>query len=178
MKFHDTPDQVYRCARAATNEKVAIFNIHVANENMCKAAVAGMNDEAIAKQIRMPLLIGVTELTSNDSKDLEILGSRWSYNVSILKKAELAIIYGLDGVVCPAKMAGGLEALFGKSLVYVTPGINMGDVFNKGQKQLYEPSNAVQDCSNSILVIGSAITKAENMEAQAYRALQEMAEYV
>ncbi|MGM5488320.1 MAG: orotidine 5'-phosphate decarboxylase / HUMPS family protein, partial [Nanobdellota archaeon] len=81
---------------------------------------------------------------------------------------------GLDGIVCPASMAGGLEKRFGHELLYVNPGIKMGGIANKGQKQLYEPADAVRDCSNSILIIGTAITKADSMEAQAERALEQM----
>ena len=44
----------------------------------------------------------------------------------------------------------------------VTPGIKYAGVFRQGQKQLYTPDRAVQDCNNSILVIGGAIAKAGN----------------
>ena len=54
----------------------------------------------------------------------------------------------------------------------------MGDISNIGQKELYEPSDAVRDCSNSILIVGSAVTKAPNMEEQAHRVLREMAPYM
>lgn len=177
LKFHDTPDQVEKASRSATTPGVYMFNIHVANENMCKAAVYGAQDQALKLGIKKPLVIGVTELTSNDDKDLEILGSKLSYKESVLNKTNLAQKYGLDGIVCPAKIAGGLEMKF-NGLLYVTPGLKMGEIANKRQKQLYEPSNAVKDCKNSILIIGSAITKAPDMEAQAYRALQEMVPYM
>jgi len=178
LKGHDTPDQIKKYAMAATVPGVYMFNIHVGNENMTRAAVEGAYEQSQKLGIKRPLVIGVTELTSLDDIDLEILGNRFSYDESVLNKTELAIKYGLDGIVCPAKKAGGLEQKFGDKLLYVTPGVKMGDIANVGQKQLYEPSDAVKDCSNSILIIGSAITKAPNMEQQAYRALQEMAPYM
>lgn len=178
LKGHDTPDQIKKYAMAATVPGVYMFNIHVGNENMTRAAVEGAYEKSEKLGIKRPLVIGVTELTSLDDGDLRKLGNRFSYDESVLNKAELAIEYGLDGIVCPAKKAGGLEQKFGDKLLYVTPAIKMGDVANTGQKQLYEPSDAVRDCSNSILIIGSAITKANNMEKQAYRALHEMAPYM
>ncbi len=48
----------------------------------------------------------------------------------------------------------------------------------EGQKQLYTPDLAVQDCSNSILVIGGAITKAEDKRGTAYEILQAMAKHL
>ena len=178
LKGHDTPDQIKKYAMAATVPGVYMFNIHIGNENMTRAAVEGAYEQSEKSGVKRPLVIGVTELTSLDNRDLEILGSRFSYDKSVLNKAELAIKYGLDGIVCPAKKAGGLEQRFGDKLLYVTPGLKMGDIVNVGQKQLYEPSDAVKDCSNSILIIGSAVTKAPDMEAQAYRALQEMTPYM
>lgn len=178
LKGHDTLDQIKKYAMAATVPGVHMFNIHVGNEDMTRSAVEGAYEQSEKLRIKRPLVIGVTELTSLDDNDLNILGNRFSYDDSVLNKAELAIQYGLDGIVCPAKKAGGLEQRFGDKLLYVTPGVKMGDIANVGQKQLYEPSDAVKDCSNSILIIGSAITKAPDMEEQAYRALREMAPYM
>ena len=155
-----------------------MFNIHVGSEAMNKAAVEGAYEQSERLGIKRPLVIGVTELTSLDGDDLKRLGNRFSYDDSVLNKAQIAIEDGLDGIVCPAKKAGGLEQRFGNKLLYVTPGVKMGDIANVGQKQLYEPSDAVKDCSNSILIIGSAITKAPYMEEQAHRALHEMAQYI
>lgn len=179
LKGHDTLDQIEEFMYAiASTGGAYMTNIHIGNENMCRAAVKGLSEGARDSGRKRPLLIGVTELTSLDDRDLEILGNAFSYDESVSNKATLAIKYGLDGIVCPAKKAGGLEDIFGNQLRYVTPGIKMGDIANKGQKQLYEPSDAVKDCSSSILIIGSAITKAPDMEQQAYRALQEMAPYM
>lgn len=70
------------------------------------------------------------------------------------------------------------ENEFGSDFLYVTPGIKFAGVQREGQKQLYTPDKAVQDCSNSILVIGGAITKAEDKRQTAYEILQVMAEHL
>ena len=62
--------------------------------------------------------------------------------------------------------------------MYVTPWIKWAGVQREGQKQLYTPDLAVQDCSNSILVIGGAITKAEDKRGTAYEILQAMAKHL
>ncbi len=178
LKGHDTPDQIKQYAMAATVPGVYMFTIHIGNENMVKGAVEGARERSEKLRIKKPLVIGVTELTSIDDNDLKILGNKLSYDESVLNKAKLAIKYGLDGIVCPAQKAGWLEQKFGDKLLYVTPGIKMGNIANAGQKQLYEPSSAAKDCSNSILIIGSAITKASNMEERAREVLREMAPYM
>ena len=41
LKFHDTPGTVYGASKACCVPGVYMFNIHVANESMCKRAVEG-----------------------------------------------------------------------------------------------------------------------------------------
>ena len=72
LKGHDTPDQIKKYAMAATVPGVYMFNIHNGNENMCRAAVEGAHEQSEKLGIERPLVIGVTELTSLDDKDLEL----------------------------------------------------------------------------------------------------------
>lgn len=176
LKFHDTPNTVYQAARAATVPGVYVFNLHVAGgEEQCKRAVDGAEEKAAALDIPRPYVIGVTELTSLADSDLEVQGLGIKYDDLVMRRTELAKKWGLDGVVCAAKIAGELEKRFGSDFVYVTPGIKWAGKAGTGQKQLYTPDLAVRDCSSSILVIGSAITKAEDKRATAYDILQAMA---
>jgi orotidine-5'-phosphate decarboxylase len=178
LKFHDTPQTVYGAAKAATVPGVSIFNIHVAGgEMMCKKAIEGATEEAEVKKIGRPRVIGVTVLTSLNDKELAKQGLGIKYDDWVKRNTELAKKWGLDGVVCPANKAGTLEKEFGKWL-YVTPGIEWKGKSGLGQQQLYTPDKAVQDCKSSILVIGSAITKAQDKRKTAYEILQAMAPYV
>jgi len=172
LKFHDTPQTVYGAARAAAFLGVYMFNLHISGgEAMCRRAVDGAIKGAEERGIPRPKVIGVTELTSLEQKDLDeqygIDASGKSvvkYEDIVMRRTELAIKWGLDGVVCPANQAGALQKSFpGWGGLYVTPGIEWGGKSGEGQKQLYTPDKAVQDCRNSILVLGSAITKAGNI---------------
>ncbi|MBA7648367.1 Orotidine 5'-phosphate decarboxylase [subsurface metagenome] len=179
LKFHDTPNTVYGAAKASAVPGVSFFNIHVAGgEEMCKKAIEGAYEGAQAKGLERPGVIGVTVLTSLDDDDLKTQNLGIGYDDLVMRRTELAKRWGLDGIVCPAKKAGELEKEFGSDFMYVTPGIKWAGVQREGQKQLYTPDKAVQDCSNSILVIGGAITKAEDKKATAYEILQAMAQYL
>ena len=179
LKYHDTPNTVYQASRAVAVPGVYMFNIHVAGgETMCKKAVEGAYEGAQANSIERPSVIGVTVLTSLDDKDLEVQGLNIKYDDLVMRRTELAREWGLDGVVCPANKAGELEKRFGSDFLYVTPGIKWAGKKGAGQKQLYTPGLAVRDCSNSILVVGSAITKAEDKIATAYKILQDMVKYL
>lgn len=175
-KFHDTPNTVYEACKAAAVPGVEIVNIHVAGgEEMCKKAVQGAKEGAKLRGIERPKVIGMTVLTSLNDDDLKVQHLGISYDDLILRHAELAKEWGLDGIVCPASIAGELEKKFGSDFLYVTPGIEWGGKAGAGQKHLYTPDLAVRDCSNSILVIGSAIIKADDRVATAYEILKAMA---
>lgn len=179
LKFHDTPATVYAASREATTEWTAMFNLHIAGgESMCRKAIEGALERASHIGIERPKVIGVSVLTSLNDKDLAEQGLGIKYDDLVMRRTELAKRWGLDGVVCPANKAGALEQRFGSDFLYVTPGVEWGGLSGQGQKQIYTPDRAVQDCKNSILVIGSAITKAQNMQETALAILKAMAPYV
>jgi len=176
LKLHDTPNTVYEAGKACAVKGVYIFNVHVAGgEAMCRKALEGAYEGARASGIEKPKVVGVTVLTSMSDEDLTVQNLGISYNDLVKKRTELAVEWGLDGVVCPANKAGELERRFGSNFLYVTPGIAWAGKHGTGQKQLYTPDLAVRDCRNSILVLGSAITKAEDMKKTAHEILQAIA---
>ena len=180
LKLHDTPNTVYRSAIGLSVPGVSMFNVHIAGgEKMCKKAIEGAQlKHSISPRERVPEVIGVTVLTSLDDSDLETQGLGIKYDDLVRKGTELALEWGLDGIVCPANKAGMLEKEFGSGLKYVTPGIEWAGLQGNGQKQLYTPGLAVRDCSNSILVVGSAITTAENRKKAAEEIIQDMEKYL
>ena len=179
LKFHDTPPTVYGASIAAAVSGVRMFNIHIAGgKEMCMKALEGAYEGSERWVIKRPKVIGVTVLTSLDDADLAIQGLNVKYDDLVARRTELARQWNLAGVVCTANKAGELEKQFGSDFLYVTPGIKWAGKHGAGQKQLYTPDRAVRDCSNSILVIGSAITGAEDRKATAYAILQSMAQYL
>src|SRR3989338_3598678 len=127
---------------------------------------------------KFPYVIGVTVLTSLNDEDLAAQHLGIKYDDLVRRRTELAREWGLAGIVCPANKAGALEKEFGSDFLYVTPGIEWGGNAGEGQKQLYTPDMAVRDCHSSILVFGSAVSKAVDRRATAYAILRAMAPYV
>lgn len=179
LKFHDIPNTVYGASKAAAVPGVRMFDLHVeGGEEMCRKAVDGACDGAEFRGIKRPYVIGVTVLTSHNDATLAAQGLGIRYADLVRRRTELARAWGLDGVICPANIAGALEREFGGDFLYVTPGIEFGGRGGADQKQLYTPDRAVQDCRNSILVTGRAILTAPERRAVAYAMLQSMAPYV
>jgi orotidine-5'-phosphate decarboxylase len=181
LKFHDTPNTVYGASLACVDRRISMFNLHIAGgEEMCRKAVEAAN-RAHEMGVQRPKVIGVTVLTSLDDSDLAEQGLGISYDDLVRRRTELALKWELDGVVCPANKAGMMEKEFGSKLLYVTPGIEWAGVHREGQQQLYTPDLAVKDCSNSILVVGGAVTKrktATERRNAAYEILQAMAAHL
>jgi orotidine-5'-phosphate decarboxylase len=176
LKLHDTPNTVYEASRACTVPGVYMFNVHIAGgEAMCKKALEGAHERAQVAGIQKPKVIGITVLTSLSDQDLAEQHLNIKYDDLVMRRTELAVKWGLDGIVCPANKAGDLEKRFGSHLTFVTPGISWAGKYGAGQKQIYTPDLAVRDCSNSILILGSAVTKADNTRLTAYEILQAMA---
>ena len=159
MKLHDTPATVYRAVKELGGmEEISMLTIHVDKEEMCREAV-----RAVRESGNNVMVIGVTELSS----------SRYFLGRSeVLKKAKLALKYGLHGVVSHAAAVPMLERNFHQDLQYVATGLEFKGISGRGQQKPYPLERAVADSENSILVIGSALTKSKDPHATAYEMIR------
>lgn len=166
-KFHDIPNTVAAACRNTTRPNVAMFNIHAqGGMEMMSAAAKATREQAQLLNIKKPILIAVTVLTSisenilheqiKTSKDLELP----QYVAHLAKLAKEA---GLDGVVASPKEVPLIRAACGDDFVIVTPGIrpNWPELATDDQKRVLTPSQAIAQGS-TYLVIGRPITKAQN----------------
>jgi orotidine-5'-phosphate decarboxylase len=180
LKLLDTPQTVRKASFQSAVPGVSAFNIHVSGgEAMAQAALEGAQQGAGVYRIPRPKVIGITVLTSLDDADLEKDGHGMKYVELVHHRTNLAKRWGLDGVVCPAKLAGAMEAEHGSDLLYVGLGIKWeepgGVLHGEGHKQLYTADRAAAESTTGIFVIGSAITKAPDPRDRAYQILKLMA---
>ena len=82
--------------------------------------------EAARQSDRPPLVVGVTGLTSLDSRELGRVGIRGTLPEQVESLAQLAVEAGLDGVVASPQEVARLRARFGRTVTIVTPGIRGG----------------------------------------------------
>lgn len=156
LKFFDIPNTVRSAVRAAVRHKVAMLTLHIlGDEEMLKAAVKAAKDEAASINVRRPLLIGVTVLTSKEANFNEVL-----------TLAKIGLESGLDGVVCSVREAALLRKQIRKKFVIVTPGIRPDNASADDQKRTATVEQAVA-AGASYLVIGRPILKAADPVAAA-----------
>lgn len=177
FKFHDIPNTVAGYARAATNMGIDIFNLHAAGgKAMMEAAVKGAEEEAERNCSIRPKIIAVTVLTSLDKDNLNNeIGISGEVEETVLRYGKLARESGLDGIVCSAADLKDIKDKMPEDTFYITPGIRPVGVNADDQKRVMTPQNAIKDGS-SLLVIGRAITGADDKKKAAIEILDDIAE--
>lgn len=164
LKLHDIPTTVGRAARVIGGLGAQYTTVHTAGGHaMVRAAVDGMGDGAVAAGMTAPCVLGVTVLTSEVDAPAETLRAR----------AELAAAAGCGGLVCAAAdLAVTRQAAPG--LITVVPGIRPAGVAGDDQARAASPGAAIR-AGADILVIGRAVTAAEDPEAVAAAVADEVA---
>lgn len=167
LKFHDIPNTVAAAVRAAVKLRPTILTIHAGGgAAMMRAAAEAATEAAEAQNVKRPMVVGVTVLTSLDNDDLEAVGQNGPPADQVLRLAGLAQECGLDGVVCSPKEAASVRAAAGPDFKLVVPGIRPSLSLSGDQKRTSGPADAV-NAGADYLVIGRPITRAPDPAAAA-----------
>ncbi len=164
LKFHDIPHTVATAVAAATGLGVWMLNVHASGGTaMMRAARDAVHEAAAAHNVRPPLLVAVTVLTSMSQAVLRDTGVGIDLNDQVLRLAELTQHAGLDGVVASPRETPAIRARCGADFVIVTPGIRGGAAASgkDDQERTMSPAEAV-DAGASYLVVGRPIIAAQN----------------
>lgn len=176
LKFHDIPNTVVRAAEAATELGVAMFNLHaLGGREMMTETVGAVRKFAERSEIRPPVVLAVTVLTSLNNSDLKILGFSRGTGETALQLARLAQDAGVSGVVASAADAAAIRKACGGDFLIVTPGIRgVKEVAGDDQKRIMTPSEAVR-CGADYLVVGRPIRQAADPAGEADAIVGEIA---
>lgn len=172
LKLHDIPNTVKSAMSVLAGLDVDMTNVHVAGTKMMMEwALEGLNAGAGSKNV--PMLIGVTQLTSTDQKRMneEIL-IPGDINDVVVNYALTAKAAGLAGVVCSPLEAGVIKQACGEDFVTVTPGIRFGGAMICDQSRITTPAKAAKIGSDYI-VMGRPITQAQDPVSSYDRAMNE-----
>ena len=169
LKFHDIPRTVAASAEAAAALGVTMFSVHASGGSEMMQAAA----KAIARARPRPLVLGVTVLTSQNSRDLRRLGIRRTAADQVVFLARLARDAGLDGVVASPQEIALLRSKLGKKFVIVTPGVRPVGISTGDQKRVATPRQAIA-AGADYLVIGRPILAAADPARAARDILAEM----
>ncbi len=147
LKLHDIPNTCVSTIRAIKDLKINYLTIHISS---------GYEALKAAKKVSGKIkLIGVSILTSLDSKELRQIGFNKTIKNLVYQQAKLANKVKLDAIVCSAQEINIVKKVFKKEII--TPGIRFGSDKND-QKRVLTPKQAFE-MGSDWLVIGRPLTK-------------------
>jgi len=169
LKFHDIPNTVAKAVAAAVQLDVQMLTVHTSGGlEMLRAAQKAAQESAAATSQTIPLVLGVTVLTSLDDGALMETGCGSSVTAQVERLAQLAARAGLPGLVCSPREIAALRRLLPREVQLVTPGIRTGAEPADDQKRTLTPSEALA-AGADWLVIGRPICAAPDPRAAAAR---------
>lgn len=173
LKFHDIPNTVRGAVRSAVRSGADMVNIHLmGGERMARAAVEGLHEGAQTTG-SVPLLFGVTVLTSTAQGELPGISTDIGEYAASLAASGAA--WGLNGVVCSGYEVESIKKRCGASFLCLTPGIRPGGgAGGDDQRRVMTPAQAVS-AGSDYLVVGRPVTGAADPAAVARAIMAEMA---
>jgi orotidine-5'-phosphate decarboxylase len=166
LKLHDIPNTVAQAVHALAHLEPRLLNVHGGGGAAMMRAAADAAAQASDSGFAAPTMLAVTVLTSLAESDLHVMGIKGTPREQVLRLAELARANGMQGVVCSAHEIDALRAEMGDDFKLIVPGIRPAGSDTHDQKRVMTPQQA-QSAGADILVIGRAITEADNMAAAA-----------
>ncbi len=175
LKFHDIPNTVAKAVGAATRLGVQMLTVHTAGGlEMMRAAEDAAQETASRSGLSAPLVLGVTVLTSLDSRALGEVGVEANVGKQVERLAGLAVRAGLRGLVCSPLEIVALRQVLPQEVQLVTPGIRTGSEKADDQRRTLTPREAME-AGATWLVVGRPIYAAQRPQAAAESILQSLA---
>jgi orotidine-5'-phosphate decarboxylase len=170
LKLHDIPETVSRATARVAELGADLLTIHVGGGRKMMEAAA----QAARKAGGRTRLLGVTVLTSMDERDLAEVCVDPNVEEVVLRRAQLAMECGLDGVVASPREAARIRAGAPEGFLIVTPGIRPAAAALGDQKRVATPALA-RAAGADLLVVGRPIRDAADPRAAAGAIVAEIA---
>jgi len=174
LKFHDIPNTVAKAAVEATRLGVKMFNVHAFGSlEMMRATAKEARRVCHQQNLRKPIMLAVTVLTSLNQDDLKRVGVDGRVADQVVRLALLTKEAGMDGVVASPHEVADIRSACGRRFVIVTPGIRPRDAGRNDQQRVMTPADAIQ-ASVDYIVVGRPILAAKDPVAAARKIIAEM----
>lgn len=197
LKFHDIPNTVANAVTSACSLGVEFLSVHASGgKKMLEAAchevksfippeiTPGTEPERVSEVVpkivpecgtKILAITTLTSLTDNDIKDelrVSVPLSKYVLDLALMAKEA-----GCHGIVASGKELLNLKEHFGKSFIFVVPGIRPSAslIQQDDQARIITPKDAIKGGAD-FLVVGRPIISATNPKEAAYRIISEMKE--
>ncbi len=148
LKFYDIPNTMINAAINVCALGVDMFNVHIcAGKEALSAVRSALDDWAEKYGGKVPLYIGVTVLTSMESRVDDVVDM-----------AILARDCGLDGVVCSVWEVEAIKKACGEDFLCICPGIRFSSDKGDDQRRIATVEDAKEKGAD-FLVMGRPILR-------------------
>ena len=163
LKLHDIPNTVEKSIYPlVTKVKPYMLTLHVAGgKKMLQESVTAATKASIEYNIKKPLLLGVTVLTSLNNKDFKEMGHSVLIEDYVKNYSKIAINANLDGIVCSPLEVELVKKLYGDNLKLITPGIRLKKNTNDDQSRYLTPKEAFK-MGSDFIVMGRPLINSTN----------------
>ena len=128
LKLHDIPNTMSSTLNSLKDLKIDYITVHISSGLKALREV-----KRVAGKIK---IVGVTTLTSLDSKDLKDIGHKRSLKEIVVMQSKLAKKAKLDALVCGPREVKIVKKIFNKEII--TPGIRISSKVHD-QKRVMSP---------------------------------------
>jgi len=176
LKYHDIPNTVAKASIEAARMGVKMFNVHaLGGRAMMECMVGEVVSAAEDEGFDLPIMLGVTILTSSSESDLEEVGILKPVIEMVPLLARLAKRSGMHGVVASAQELSLIRGACGDDFIVVTPGVRPATASQDDQQRVMTPGKAIS-AGADYLVVGRPISKADDPVAAAREIVAQMAQ--
>jgi len=166
LKLFDIPNTMAGTSLNAINWGVDILDFHLlAGEPSLTAALSSIKKAAKKKKKNLPVMLGVTVLTS------EAQGS--TIQSSVLKLARKALRVGFDGVVASGKEAMAIRRKLGNKFIIASPGIRL-EKTRDDQRRIVRPEDVREYVD--FIIVGRPIYESKSPQDTIVAILKELKE--
>ncbi len=173
LKFHDIPNTVASASIEVARLGVWMFNLHsLGGGEMMRRAAGEVANFCDRRQLRRPLMIAVTVLTSSSQTTLSEIGIDRDLAFEVASLSRLTAECGLDGVVASPHEAGIVKKEIGPEFMVVTPGIRPDQARTEAEKGTFDdqkrvttPASATRAGSDFLVIGRPILTAPDRLEA-------------
>lgn len=161
LKFHDIPSVISNAIEVAFNEKIYMLTMHsLGGRAMLEQVVKKVEMLSSEGKGRMPILLGVTILTSLDEEKLKEMGFSLPMKQQVLKLAKISEECGLGGIVCSGEEISLIRDNTKENFIIVTPGVRLEKLSSDDQERIITVEDAIKRGAD-YLVMGRSITESK-----------------
>ncbi len=172
LKLHDIPTTVERATARAVSLGAKLLTIHASGGRKMMEAAANVA-RATSDDSRLRIL-AVTVLTSMKDSDMAAVGASEPVEQLVIRRAQLALESGCDGVVCSPMEAAMIRRGAPGDFLIVTPGVRPASSQSDDQARVATPAAARQNGADMI-VVGRPIRNATDPRQAALDIANQMA---